>query len=128
MFPISLAALCCSEPQLYAKSAFLMSVFFMYLEDIDITRRMHTEFRTVFYPGATVVHDHARQSYKSMRALWVHLYNLVRYFNKWGWIFDPQRSKVNWDTLKRLHQLPTTPHPDVSSAKEREGVWRTDTY
>jgi len=84
MFPISLAALCCSEPQLYGQIGFFDERFFMYPEDIDITRRMHTEFRTVFYPGATVVHDHARQSYKSMRALWVHLYNLVRYFNKMG--------------------------------------------
>ena len=96
--------------------------FFVYAEDIDITRRMHTEFRTVFYPGATVVHDHARQSYKSKRALWVHITNLVRYFNKWGWIFDPQRSKVNRDTLKRLRELPATLPTSIASkgeAKER---------
>ena len=76
--------------------------FFMYPEDIDITRRMHEEYRTVFYPEATVIHDHARESYKSAWALWVHISNLIKYFNKWGWILDPKRSKINRDTLQRL--------------------------
>lgn len=76
--------------------------FFMYPEDIDITRRMHSEFRTIFFPGATIVHDHAKESYKSKRMLWIHLTNLIRYFNKWGWFFDVARKKVNAQTLKAL--------------------------
>jgi GT2 family glycosyltransferase len=91
--------------------------FFMYPEDIDITRRMHAQFRTVFYPEAVIVHDHARESYKSSRALWTHIYNSVRYFNKWGWIWDPQRARFNRDTLRQIMQLsqngltiPSGPH------------------
>jgi GT2 family glycosyltransferase len=76
--------------------------FFMYPEDIDITRRMNAEFRTVFFPGATIVHDHARESYKNKRSMWIHIDNLIRYFNKWGWIYDPRRSMINRDTLRRL--------------------------
>jgi GT2 family glycosyltransferase len=76
--------------------------FFMYPEDIDITRRMNAEFRTIFFPGATIVHDHARESYKSTRSMWVHLTNLIRYFNKWGWIRDPERSKANRETLRQF--------------------------
>jgi GT2 family glycosyltransferase len=76
--------------------------FFMYPEDIDITRRMHAKFRTVFFPGATIVHDHARESYKSKRALWIHIENSIKYFNKWGWFYDPQRSKVNQETLRQF--------------------------
>ena len=41
--------------------------FMMYLEDFDICRRMNARFRTVFFPGAAVVHDHARASYTSFR-------------------------------------------------------------
>ena len=78
--------------------------FFMYPEDIDITRRMHSQFRTIFYPEATVVHDHARESYKSARALWVHVYNLVKYFNKWGWLRDSDRSRFNRETLDRIYR------------------------
>ncbi len=76
--------------------------FFMYPEDIDITRRMHAEFRTVYYPGATVVHDHAKESYKSIRALCVHVYNSIKYFNKWGWFRDSQRSRFNEETLEEI--------------------------
>jgi GT2 family glycosyltransferase len=83
--------------------------FFMYPEDIDITRRMHSAFRTVFYPGATVVHDHAKESYKSLRALWIHVRNSIRYFNKWGWIHDAERSRMNRETLLRLQSCLTAP-------------------
>ncbi len=76
--------------------------FFMYPEDIDITRRVHARYRTLFFPGATIVHDHGRDSYKTARALWIHIVNLVKYFNKWGWIYDPERSRVNRKTLAQL--------------------------
>lgn len=76
--------------------------FFMYPEDIDITRRMHAQYRTVFYPEATIVHDHARDSYKSKRALWIHTTNLIKYFNKWGWLHDSERARFNRETLCRL--------------------------
>ena len=76
----------------------------MYPEDIDITRRMRAEFRTVFYPGATIVHDHARESYKNSRAFLVHLFNMAIYFNKWGWVWDPQRTQFNHDTLRLIEQ------------------------
>lgn len=76
--------------------------FFMYPEDIDITRRIHAHYRTIFYPGATVTHDHARESYKSVRALWIHMFNLARYFNKWGWFLDSERVRINRRTLKQL--------------------------
>ena len=37
--------------------------FFMYPEDIDLTRRIHQKFRTVFYPEVSVIHCHAQESY-----------------------------------------------------------------
>ena len=79
--------------------------FFMYPEDIDLTRRIHRENRTVFYPNVSVVHNHTRGSYKSGRLLWIHLINMIRYFNKWGWFFDAERKKVNEETLRKLNLL-----------------------
>lgn len=79
--------------------------FFMYGEDIDISRRMHANFRTLYFPGATIVHDHARESYKSLRALLVHIVNLVRYFNKWGWFRDQERTRVNRRILRQLEDM-----------------------
>ena len=76
--------------------------FFMYPEDIDLTRRIHRQFRTVFYPEASIVHHHAQSSYLSTRMLIIHIFNMIRYFNKWGWIFDKERRKVNREILKQF--------------------------
>jgi GT2 family glycosyltransferase len=76
--------------------------FFMYPEDLDLSRRIHAEFRSVYFPGATVVHDHARASYRNWRSLWVHMTNMIKYFNKWGWVRDASRRRTNRETLARL--------------------------
>lgn len=69
--------------------------FFMYPEDIDITRRMHKEFKTMFWPGVTVVHAHRAASYKSKKMLKIHMWNMIKYFTKWGWMFDGERKRWN---------------------------------
>ena len=69
--------------------------FFMYPEDIDLTRRIHVRYKTVFYPNVQVIHNHAQKSYKGLKMLYIHILNLIRYFNKWGWIFDAERKAIN---------------------------------
>lgn len=78
--------------------------FFMYPEDIDLSRRIHRKYRTVFYPYARIVHHHAKSSYLNLRMLWVHIVNMIKYFNKWGWIFDNERRKVNKMILKQFER------------------------
>lgn len=77
--------------------------FFMYPEDIDITRRIHRNWLTIYYPHVNVTHAHRASSYKSLRMLWVHCHNMVKYFNKWGWWIDPERRKINRATLHSMH-------------------------
>lgn len=69
--------------------------FFMYPEDMDLTRRIHRDYLTVYFPYATIIHDHAQASYKSLKMLWVHIVNMCRYFNKWGWFRDAERKIFN---------------------------------
>lgn len=69
--------------------------FFMYPEDIDLTRRIHRSYVTLYWPGERIVHDHRAASYSSGRMLRVHMANMVRYFFKWGWIFDRERRREN---------------------------------
>ena len=76
--------------------------FFMYGEDIDLTRRMHSKYKTIFFPGAVVIHDHAKESYKNIKMLLIHSFNLGRYFNKWGWFLDSERKKINLDVIRSL--------------------------
>ncbi len=77
--------------------------FFMYPEDIDLTRRLHAKYKTLYYPYVTVVHRHEASSYKSTKMLWVHLSNMIKYFNKWGWCFDSERKLMNRNTLTELN-------------------------
>ena len=76
--------------------------FFMYPEDIDITRRMHREYRTMFWPGITVIHAHRAASYKSVKMLFIHIWNMIKYFNKWGWINDRERKEWNRQLLENI--------------------------
>lgn len=69
--------------------------FFMYPEDIDITRRMHAKYRTMFYPFVSIVHAHAAASKTNKKMLKIHILNMIKYFNKWGWLFDKERKQFN---------------------------------
>ena len=74
--------------------------FFMYPEDMDLTRRIHRNYLTVYFPHATIIHNHEKASYKSLKMLWIHMVNMCRYFNKWGWFRDKERQLFN-DTAIR---------------------------
>ena len=78
--------------------------FFMYGEDIDLTRRMHSKYKTIFFPDAVVIHDHAKESYKNIQMLWMHSINVGKYFNKWGWFLDSERKKINSDVIGLLRR------------------------
>jgi GT2 family glycosyltransferase len=69
--------------------------FFMYPEDIDLTRRIASKYKTMFYPGAVIYHEHGAASKKSIKIFLIHVFNIIKYFNKWGWIFDSERARLN---------------------------------
>jgi len=73
--------------------------FFLYFEDTDLSRRIHQQFRTVFFPDATIQHIHERKSYKEFKQLWYHIKSSIYYFNKWGWFIDRERDTVNRNIL-----------------------------
>lgn len=76
--------------------------FFMYPEDIDITRRMHANYKTIFYPHVSIIHEHAAASKTNKKMLLIHIFNMIKYFNKWGWIYDTQRKRFNQELLNEL--------------------------
>lgn len=76
--------------------------FFMYPEDIDITRRIHRKWKTMYWPGVGIIHEHAAASRKSRRMLRIHITNMIRYFNKWGWLFDSERRRFNHRLLASI--------------------------
>lgn len=69
--------------------------FFMYFEDTDITRRFYREGKAWFYPHVVVTHEHNQESYRSLKMFFIHIQNMARYFNKYGWLFDRERRSIN---------------------------------
>lgn len=79
--------------------------FFMYPEDIDITRRLWAGgWHPTYFPDAEVVHSHEAASYKSFKMLGIHIWNMIKYFNKWGWVRDESRKRINKEFYRLLEQ------------------------
>jgi GT2 family glycosyltransferase len=72
--------------------------YFMYMEDVDLCRRIGVKYKTVFYPRVAVTHGYAKGSYRDLRLLKYHAQSAFRYFWKWGWVYDPERNRLNKKT------------------------------
>lgn len=79
--------------------------FFVYFEDVDLSRRIHKIYRTVYYPEAVVYHRYERGSNKNVGLLGYLISSGFKYFNKWGWFFDDERKFVNDSTLRNLRSV-----------------------
>ncbi|MFC6380477.1 glycosyltransferase [Psychrobacter glacincola] len=78
--------------------------YFMYMEDMDLSRRCAVRFGVLYVPSACVIHEHQQASYKNKALLKAHIISAVKYFNKWGWVFDKQRRQINNETLSTLKE------------------------
>jgi GT2 family glycosyltransferase len=76
--------------------------FFMYGEDIDLTRRMHKVAETLYVPHVQITHEYRRYSNRSLRGTLIGITNNCRYFNKWGWFVDRERKLINERVISRL--------------------------
>ena len=83
---------------------------FMYMEDVDLTRRIHEHFDTVYYPYGSITHEHAGGSRTNLNLLRYHLVSTIYYFMKWGWFFDAKAARINCEID---HQQPGR-YPKVS--------------
>lgn len=75
--------------------------FFMYPEDIDLSRRIAEKWSVTYYPDVKIVHAHRGASYTNCKMLMIHIRNMIKYFNKWGWLRDPQRKALNAELGKK---------------------------
>jgi GT2 family glycosyltransferase len=78
--------------------------FFLYGEDIDLTRRIHKVARTLYVPDVSITHEYRRYSNRSLRGTWIGIQNNCRYFNKWGWLLDRERKAINRAVVRSLRE------------------------
>lgn len=76
--------------------------YFMYMEDIDLSRQCSVRYGVLYVPEVCVMHEHQQASYKNKIMLKAHVISAIHYFNKWGWIYDKERKKINKEVIKNL--------------------------
>lgn len=93
--------------------------FFLYGEDIDLTRRINQVAETLYVPDVHITHQYRRYSNRSLLGTWYGIQNNSRYFNKWGWFFDRERRSINRRTIDSLssnqHRSPPVRESDARS-------------
>ncbi len=89
--------------------------YFMYMEDVDLVRRIGDHARTVYVPSVTITHGYGKGSYLNPKLLGYHLRSACIYFWKWGWCFDQTRRERNRRTLNRLHSGPAMSDPRTAT-------------
>jgi GT2 family glycosyltransferase len=87
--------------QVLEKSGMFDPRYFMYLEDYDLVRRIHRHARTVFLPDVSITHGFQKESFVNKKLLRIHIQSAIKYFNKWGWIWDVERKRFNKEVLRQ---------------------------
>ena len=72
--------------------------YFMYMEDVDLCRRMQERYKTIYFPKVAIYHGYEKGSYRSIRLMMRHIVSALRYFQKWGWFSDAERVRINRKT------------------------------
>lgn len=76
--------------------------FFMYFEDWDLSRRIHRHYKTIYFPLVSVYHGYESGANRSSRLFKIFVKSAITYFNKWGWILDSERKKINKEALQQF--------------------------
>ena len=92
--------------------------FLLRFDTVDLARRTARIARTVFVPHVTVVRHPARDVARvgaggwrgRAASCWRRYVSAWRYFNKWGWLRDAERDRINGRALRQLG--PVRKRPD----------------
>lgn len=84
--------------------------FLQRFDTVDLARRTARIARTVFVPHVAVVRHPVRDSAgasargrrRRVASLWWRCVSAWRYFDKWGWLRDPERDRINARALRQL--------------------------
>jgi GT2 family glycosyltransferase len=64
---------------------FLDERFFLYMEDIDFSKRISEKYKSVYFPEVSIFHKHTQGSYSDRNLMRRHMASAIKYYNKHGW-------------------------------------------
>ncbi|WP_202110856.1 glycosyltransferase [Flavobacterium hydrocarbonoxydans] len=76
--------------------------FFMYFEDWDLSRRVHKHYKTIYFPMVSIYHGYESGANKNSKLFKIFINSAITYFNKWGWLFDSERNKINNEAISQF--------------------------
>ncbi len=80
--------------------------FFMYMEDLDLCRKvLCAEKDILFIPDVSITHRYGKGSRRYFKLMRYHFVSMMKYYNKWGWLFDEDRKRINNKVLLELGKL-----------------------
>lgn len=74
--------------------------YFLYMEDVDLCRRIGEVSKTVYFPNVAVYHEYQKGSYRNWLLTKHHIKSAWKYFSKWGWFVDRTRDRLNQQGLR----------------------------
>ncbi len=106
-FPFLSGCFMILRPQALHRVGLFDERFFMFAEDLDLSRRLHRISDTMLCPSVSIVHEYRTKTALSWRRKLYLVRSFIRYFNKYGWFFDRERAAMNRRALDRVGNLAT---------------------
>lgn len=89
----------------FKKTGLFDDRYFMYMEDLDLSRSFHRHYETIYYPEVKVYHGYRSESRVNKNLLKALIVSAIKYFSKYGWIFDKERKQMNKRLLESIYKL-----------------------
>jgi GT2 family glycosyltransferase len=103
-FPFLSGCFMVLRPETLAQSGLFDERFFLFAEDLDLSRRLHRISQTLLCPNVTVRHEYRTKSEGSWARKRYLIRSFVSYFNKYGWIVDRERESMNRRALQQVRE------------------------
>ena len=103
-FPFLSGCFMVLRPQTLAQVGLFDERFFLFAEDLDLSRRLHRVSKTALCPDVSIAHEYRTKSRREWRRKVYLIRSFITYFNKYGWIIDPERKAMNGQAIDRVRR------------------------
>lgn len=101
-FPFLSGCFMAIRPEALARAGLFDEEFFLFAEDLDLSRRLHRVSETCLCPDVEVVHEYRTKTNRNWRRKVYLIRSFITYFNKYGWLIDRERTSMNQRALDRV--------------------------